>query len=305
MDERAPADQRSRFTLAVVVAFRDEEAFLPTLIASLESQTEPADEVLLVDDGSTDRSAEMAQEAAARNPYLRCISRPRQEADALDRSRDRLASAPEFRSFRWGVDHLTTSWQVVAKMDADLQLPPTLFEEIRSALAGDPSLGVVGAYLSVKREGAPVREHTPDGHVRGPNKFYRRECYFAMDPVPAILGWDTVDELKARRSGWTTYSISPRSGDIIHLRPTGSHDGRLRAYWRWGRCAWGYGAHPLGILAGAARRSTQPPRLIGGICYLAGWLGAAVSRAPRVDPGTRRFARSEDLRRIRQALRGA
>lgn len=292
--------------LAIIVAFRDEEQYLPHLFSSLEAQTESADEILLVDDGSTDRSAELGMAFSATHANIRYLRRPRDATDAIDgpRARDRLVSAPELRSFRWGVGQLTPGWDIVTKMDADLQLPPTLFAEIRDALSADSKLGVVGSYLSVRTSVGLKREHTPDLHVRGPNKFYRRECYVDIDPIPALLGWDTIDELRARQHGWRTGSISPVSGDIVHLRPTGSHDGRLRAYWRWGQCAWGYGAHPLGVVAGTVRRSLRPPYFVGGAFYFAGWAAAGLRRSPRADAHTREFARTEDLRRIRGALSG-
>jgi hypothetical protein len=292
-------------TLAIVVTFRDEEQFLPILLASFEGQTEPADEILLVDDGSVDRSSEIGEAFSRTRSNVRYLRRQRDAGDQVGRKqeRDRLVSAPELRSFQWGVEQLSPGWEIVAKMDGDLELPPTLFEEVREAMRADEKLGIVGSYLSVSTPSGPKREHNPELHVRGPNKFYRRECLAAISPIPPLLGWDAIDELRARQRGWRTHPISLKSGDIIHLRPTGSHDGRLRAYWRWGQCAWGYGAHPLAVVAGAARRSLQPPYVISGLCYIAGWADAGVRRAERVDASTREFARAEDIRRIRAALR--
>lgn len=290
--------------LAAVVSFRDEEMFLPRLFASLTRQTERADQVLLVDDGSVDSSPALARSFASDEDGVRALAHVRTGTEALIHAtaRDRLAAAPELQVFRWGVSQLEPGWEIVAKLDGDLELPETLFAEIRQAIRHDARLGVVGSYLSVETEHGVVREHTPSYHVRGPNKFYRRECFAAIEPLPALLGWDTIDELRARRHGWRTASLSVSTGDIIHLRPTGSHDGRLRAYWRWGRCAWGYGAHPFWVAGGAIRRSLSRPYVIGGISYFAGWMAAGLRGAPRVEEATRRFSHHEDRRRIRAAL---
>ncbi len=142
-------------------------------------------------------------------------------------------------------------------------------------------------------------------HVRGANKFYRRTCYEQISPIPAQLGWDAFDELRARAAGWRTETFAATGGDVIHLRPTGGFDGLLRGYRRWGVCAWAYGAHPLGVLAGALRRARQRPVVLGGLFYLIGWAGAALSRYPRLEPETRAFARREDLARIRAVGRRA
>jgi glycosyltransferase involved in cell wall biosynthesis len=55
--------------VSVVTPARDAEAYLPELLQALESQTLPADrfEVIIVDDGSTDRTSEIVAEWASRD----------------------------------------------------------------------------------------------------------------------------------------------------------------------------------------------------------------------------------------------
>jgi 4,4'-diaponeurosporenoate glycosyltransferase len=60
----APADERP--AVSVVVPARDEEATLRPLLASLVRERRPGDEVLVVDDHSTDATAEVATEGGAR-----------------------------------------------------------------------------------------------------------------------------------------------------------------------------------------------------------------------------------------------
>ena len=290
--------RRAPLRIAVVVSFLNEAEYLPRLLASVADQTEPPEQLLLVDDGSQDRSPDIAQQFAAANAYARALRRTVREAEG-----DRLVDAPELRAFSWGVDQLEDSWDIVSKLDGDLELPPTLLAEVRQAFGDDPKLGITGSYLSILGPGETrKREYNPPYHVRGPNKFYRRECYRQITPLPTFLGWDTVDDLRARRLGWSTRSFLPTSGEALHLRPTGAHDGRLRAFRRWGRCAWGYGAHPLWVLLGAMRRVKSPPYGLGGINYLLGWCTAAVRRYPRAEPSLLEHCRHEDLLRIRRAL---
>jgi 4,4'-diaponeurosporenoate glycosyltransferase len=55
----------SRPTVSVIVPARDEEASLPRLLASLATQTRPADEVIVVDDHSSDATAALARAGGA------------------------------------------------------------------------------------------------------------------------------------------------------------------------------------------------------------------------------------------------
>lgn len=289
----------ARLRLAVVVAFADEERYLPRLLASIAGQSEPPDELLLVDDGSRDRSPELAEEFAAEHGYARVLRLP-----SRARAKDRLEGAPELKAFRWGVDQLQPGWQIVAKVDGDLELSATLCEEIRDAFLADPRLGITGSYLStITPSGARKRERHVSQHVRGPNKFYRRECYELISPLPEHLGWDEIDTLRARRLGWHTRSLESRSGDSLHLRPTGSRDGSLRAFRRWGRCAWAYGAHPLWVLLIGLRFLFVRPFVLAGLAYLFGWLLSAARRYPRAEADVIAHCRVEEFDRVMAALR--
>jgi glycosyltransferase involved in cell wall biosynthesis len=282
--------------LAIVVSFLNEREYLPPLLESIDAQTRRPDQLILVDDGSTDGSYELAQAFADEHPYARALRRPPRAPET-----DRLANAAELRAFQWGLEHVDVPYDIVAKLDADLELRPSHFAEIEAMFERDPGLGMAGGYLSVHRsDGSIMRELHPANHVRGPNKFYRRPCLDQISPLPAHLGWDTIDEVTARMYGWRTASVALPEGDSIHMRPTGMHDGRLRAFWRWGECAYGFGAHPLHVFAAGIARSGKPPYIISGTAYMLGWGTAYVRRRPRAMPDVRAFRRREELQRLRR-----
>jgi hypothetical protein len=284
-----------RLVLAVVVPFLDEREHLPAFLASIDRQTRRPDELVLVDDGSTDGSFEIAKTFSDQHSYATAVRRPPRPPEF-----DRLATAAELRAFQWGSEQIKLAYDIVAKRDADLELSPVHFADIVEVFERNPSLGLAGAYLSIRSAtGSTLREKHPPDHVRGPNKFYRRECLDQISPLPPHLGWDTIDEVKARMSGWRVASIELSKGDSIHLRPTGAHDGRLRAFKRWGECAYGFGSHPLNVLAGGVARIPRRPYVLGGAAYVTGWVLALIRRRPQADREVRAFKQREELRRIR------
>lgn len=284
--------------VAIVTSFLNEEDYLGRLLESLDRQQRPPDRILLVDDGSTDRSAEIAQKFVDAHPYATLLRRPSRPPE-----RDRLATAAELRSFKWALERLAGDWDVVAKLDADIELTPATLRSLEAHFAADPLLGVAGPYLSVPRAGAePVRQRGRPEHVAGPVKFYRRRCYEEMGEIPAILGWDTLDDIAARRAGWRTASFAMPDGDPLHLRPVGAHDGLPRAWRRWGLCAWGYGEHPLLMALVAAQRIRDPPMVVGSANYVFGYVRAAMRGAPRADPALREYVQRQQLAQIRRRL---
>src|SRR3954470_15736661 len=70
-------EERVSLPVSVVVIFKDEERFLAEAVDSVFRQTFDGWELLLVDDGSTDASGEIAREQLARRPgHVRYLRHP-------------------------------------------------------------------------------------------------------------------------------------------------------------------------------------------------------------------------------------
>lgn len=280
--------------IVIIVPFLNEEEHLDALLSAIERQRRSPDRLLLVDDGSDDRSLDIAERFVADHAYASVLRRPRRPP-----ARDRLAAASELVAFQWALGGLEGDYEIVAKLDADIELSPHTLSYIEREMERDPRLGIAGTFLSVNGpDGNPVRERCPPYHVRGATKFYRRSCLDQISPLPTILGWDTIDESEARMHGWRTASLEIPGGDPIHRRPTGAAGGTLRAYSRWGVCAYAAGFHPVWILLSTVRRLVERPRLIGAGAYLAGWASAIFHRQPRADPKVRKHVRHEQFNMI-------
>jgi biofilm PGA synthesis N-glycosyltransferase PgaC len=285
--------------LLVIVPFLNEGRYLGALLESIARQTRLPDRLVLVDDGSWDESPGTAAAFAEQHPWCTFLRRP-----VRPQARDRLADASELSAFQWAMDQADGRWDVIAKLDADIRLTPATLAAVERQFASDPSLGMAGPYLSTRgADGALVRQRCPADHVEGPTKFYRRECLEQIAPLPTFLGWDTIDEVRARMRGWRTAGFAMPDGDPEHLRPMGSHDGMLRAWRRWGTCAWGYGEHPLHVVLVAVQRLGDSPRVLGSLSYVLGWALAALRRLPTAEPELRDYVHRDQLRRIRRRLR--
>ncbi len=128
----APEPPRApRTTLAVLISARNESAVLPACLAALEAQTDRPDEVHVVDDGSTDGTAERLK--ALGLPRLRVWEKPHTgKADSLN------AVWPE------------TGAVVVVTIDADTLLEPGAIAAMRRAFAADPELAAACGILTPK-----------------------------------------------------------------------------------------------------------------------------------------------------------
>lgn len=264
----------------VVTPARNEEGFIERTLAAVTSQTLPPARWVIADDGSQDKTFDIASRFAEKVDYIRPIRVPQ---DRLGRDDgDRLSWAAEAISFNHGLRAAAdVEFDLVAKLDADISFGPDYFEQLASRFERQPRLGIAGgACYQVRRAGLEI-ESCPPSHVRGATKVYRRECFYDIGGLSEFLGWDTVDELRAQLLGWETRTFADLQ--VVHHRPTSSVGGVLRGKARLGRGSYFLGYDPVFMLARGVRRMVDRPYVLGGAAMLAGYAGASARRDPRLD----------------------
>jgi poly-beta-1,6-N-acetyl-D-glucosamine synthase len=282
--------------LLIVSPLFNEERHLRAVAAALAAQTRPPDLWVAVDDGSTDATSAVLRELESQIPFLRTLPMP----GARGGVRDGLAAAREIEAFNAGVRSAADGpWDLIGKLDGDIELPPDYFERLLERLRADPRLGMAsGCYVEPAAGGRwrPVR--VPEHHVPGALKLYTAECLERIGGVPAVLGWDTIDEMYARMHGFRTRSFA----DVVarHLRPTGAAAGLLRGRARHGECAW-IAHYPAYFVAlRGFKEAGRRPLGLSGLAFLWGYLRAARRATPRVpDDAFRRHVHGELRNRLR------
>jgi cellulose synthase/poly-beta-1,6-N-acetylglucosamine synthase-like glycosyltransferase len=273
--------------LAVTPA-RDEERLLPGLIRSLAAQKYRPTRWIIIDDGSSDSTAEIADQAAARYPWI--------EVHHLARNRPR-APGGESVVMRFLSGESLPHYDFILRLDADLTFDPDFMELLLAEFDRDPVLGIAGPVLYEEHQGRWHEIRVPSFHIRGAAKVYSRQCFAAIGGLEAGLGWDTVDEAHAMMLGFRTRSFPHIRA--YHLRPQGAAGGAWRARLAAGRAAYLAGYSPLFMIARALRNSIAWPPFAGGMLMLAGFTEGYLRRWPRsVTPDLIRFVRRQQVRRL-------
>src|SRR4051794_25912174 len=109
--------------ISLVIPMRNEEDSLGNLLVSIAKQTRPPDEVILVDGGSTDRTADLARELTAGDPRFRVIE---------------AGPALPGRGRNVGIAAASHPW--VALTDAGISLDRAWLEQLLAALDREPGL---------------------------------------------------------------------------------------------------------------------------------------------------------------------
>lgn len=260
----------------VITPARNEEENIPHTIRSMMAQTIRPACWVIVNDGSTDRTAALIDSAAAGHPWIIAAHR-------ADRG-FRKQGGGVIDTFYDGYERIQGEpWDFLVKFDADLSFEPDYFERCLRKFSDDPKLGIGGGMISHEVNGHLVSESPGDPafHVRGATKIYRRPVWDAIGGLMRAPGWDTIDELKANMLGWTTLTF--RDIPLRHHRFTGTADGTWKNFVKFGLSNYITGYHPLFMFTKCLKRAFARPYFIGALGLGWGYCKGIVQGVAQVD----------------------
>jgi biofilm PGA synthesis N-glycosyltransferase PgaC len=267
---------------ALVTPARDEAANLPRLAECLARQTVQPQAWVIVDNGSSDETVQVARSLVAEHEWINVLAVPGTSA--------RERGAPIVRAFQAGIDALGQIPDIVVNVDADVSFEPEYFERLLERFEADPGLGIASGSAYELQGGAWRQRHVTGSTVWGASRAYRWECLQDILPLEERMAWDGLDEFKANARGWRTEAFE----DIPfrHHRREGERDG---SSWRAGLNR-GRAAHYLGyrfwyLVLRALWNARREPGALG---MVVGFGAAAVAGSPQSpDPEARAYLRRQ------------
>ena len=273
----------------IITPVRDEEEFIGLTIESVIGQTKLPAEWIIVDDGSTDRTASIAESYSARHPWIRVIRRQNRGF--------RQSGAGVVEAFYYGFNRLESKdWDYLVKLDGDLTFAPDYFARLFAEFDSQAQLGIAGGSLYHSVRGELKIEHCPRFHVRGATKVYRKACWNQIEGLLTAPGWDIVDESTAAMLGWSTASFD--DNPVIHHRLTGTAESKWRDQVKNGKAYYVAGYHPLFLLAKCIYRLAFRPYVLGSCAIAAGFVSGYFSQLPRAGKPLMHFVRRQQLMRL-------
>lgn len=256
----------------VISPVRNEEMYFERTLKSMVAQTIKPIEWIIVDDGSTDNTRNIIAKYLNENPWIIVIART---------PKSYHPGAGVVQAFYDGFSAVKTAdWDYVVKLDGDLEFDKDYFEQLFFRFTENSKLGMASGKTFVYDGDDLVMEPCIDSHVRGASKVYKRACYEAIEQIPEILGWDTLDEIKAQMNGWETRSFKDLR--IIHLRRMSFlNNDWSRGRTKLGKQYWILGYHPIYLFAKSIYRMFEKPYVLGGYGIIYGYLLAWIRNEPQ------------------------
>ncbi|MGA8480186.1 MAG: glycosyltransferase family 2 protein [Chthoniobacterales bacterium] len=281
----------------LITSARNEEKFIERTIRSVVAQTSLPERWVIVDDGSTDRTAAIIENYLETCPWIELLRRP----NRADRSFAGKAHAVNAAFER--VKHL--QFEVIGNLDADVSFEPDYFAFLMQRFSADPELGVAGTPFTEEGYDSTKDSFEGENYVAGPCQLFRYRCFQEIGGyVPNRAGGvDWIAVMTARMQGWKVQSFSEKR--FHHHRTMGTAErGILSALFSYGEKDYYLGGSPTWQLFRVAYRMTKKPVLTGGLALLFGYCSAALRRMERpVTPELMRFHRREQMRKLKAVFR--
>ncbi|UOE41889.1 glycosyltransferase family 2 protein [Chryseobacterium suipulveris] len=209
----------------IIIPAHNEEKNIFFTLESLKNQIFKDFEIVVVNDGSTDKTGEIVENFKSQIPNLKLLN--------LEKSVHE-PGAKVVNTFNKGLKSVDVqSFDIICKFDADIIFPDNYLKKVNEVYETNPKAGMVSGLVKIKKSvfeknlafDFKDEKHqwifeniSSKNHIRGPIKSYRKECFLQMNGLRPVLGWDNIDVMLAKKHGWETVTIKDLW--VKHLRPT-------------------------------------------------------------------------------------
>jgi glycosyltransferase domain-containing protein len=215
----APAVRSRTVTVSVLLCNYNDARYLPDSLSAICTQTRPPEEVIVLDDGSTDNSLEIIESFARRHPFIRILKNERNRG--LLYSINRALREARFDFVVWAA--------------ADDLLMPNFIERNVHCLERCPTAGMAFSRLAVFQDGSD--EVTPfTEHNHGPAFDFGAEAHFLSpeglrERLQHSYLWISANTVMASRA-----ALVRAGGFDQELRWHADHFGFMAVALRYGAC---------------------------------------------------------------------
>lgn len=280
-------------SFVLLTAAKNEEQYIENALRSVVRQTILPVVWCIVDDGSSDGTAEIVAEYAKTYPFIRLITGEKGEVRSFGAQYRAL-------NFAYGLVR-KLPFEFVGVQDADVAVERNdYYEKVLSAFDRDASLGVAGGYICEMTRGQwkPRTGNSPDA-VAGGIQMFRRLCFEELGGFTPLAfgGEDWLAQIDARRFGWSVVALPDLAAQ--HYRPTSSADGRLKGLFRLGRMDAAFGSHPVFEILKCGRRIKEKPIVAGSMIRFCGFIWEGIAgKGPLLSHEQVRYLRDEQRKKV-------
>lgn len=246
----------------LVTPAKDEEENLPTVIQSVINQQRIPDLWVIVDDGSSDSTADIANEFSTEYEWIQTVE--------INRNKNEYNSELGYAKvvsngiqYIYDIVEIPNEIELIGLLDADIILEGNYFSNLIKICEEDSDIGIISGLLHTDKS-----RDTPDGMPRGAGRIYRKEALGEIGGYPITPAPDTVTNVKIKLNDWKLVKTQEAEGHQI--RPPRSAISKWKGHFDKGQSMYYLNYHPVCALLTGIYISTSPP-FYDGFAYLLGF----------------------------------
>ncbi|MDP6458200.1 MAG: glycosyltransferase family A protein [Candidatus Bathyarchaeota archaeon] len=197
----------------VIIPARNEEKYIEKTLLAITKQSIKPDRIIVVNDGSRDRTSEIS------NKYADVV------VDLPDRGFSALGTTEIPKVFNKGLERVSPKSEYVLICGGDAVIPEKFFETIRNHMIKDPALVIASGRLesNPSYEGAPPRG----------TRVVKADFWMNANGLryPEILGWESWLVFKALQMGKSV----KRLPNLITEAQRPPSSGKIKTAWSKGK----------------------------------------------------------------------
>ena len=129
----------------IIIPAHNEEKFIGLTLQSLAEQTILPSKIVVVNDNSTDKTAEIIQDFAKNNTNITIVNKLSEPIH--------LPGSKVIQAFQKGLEAIDDNYDIIVKLDGDLILPTNYFEKILEYFKFDATIGMAGGFAYIEKNG--------------------------------------------------------------------------------------------------------------------------------------------------------
>ncbi len=246
-----------------VCAAHNEEEFIYRSLKSVLNQTLPPAICLLSDDGSTDKTVEIAEEMGV---FVHENDSPRYKLNGIN----------QVLALNEGIAKASVEvkdWDYLLKFDADTIISENYVESIISKMEQYKTLGICS--------GKPENEGVRLARASDASKIYKRQCWDEIGGLDVWVAFDSHAILKAAQKGWVTRTIP--SIKFKELRPSGKYGLTRWILTGFERASFGFPLYHT-VLASIKNVKWGSPAILNVFATIFSHIVDPWDKAPNIDP---------------------
>jgi glycosyltransferase involved in cell wall biosynthesis len=269
----------------IITPLKNEESSLCDVAKSVIRQTIAPKLWVIVDDGSTDGSANISRNLQSRFKWIKGINLPNHPRDITFHYAYVCC-----KGFDYAIQYCKTNniyIDYIVLLDADTILEVNYLKKIIIEFNNDPKLGIASGIVHHNINGELKESNFNQNRPSGTGRVWRKDCFldtggYLVEPCP-----DSISNVKALSNDWKIKKF--RNIVSTETRQTCSAEGIWQGFKINGVNAYYLNKHPILILLSFCYYILNKPHY-NGLSFLYGYLIAALKRKERIlDPEIRDY----------------